>query len=100
MNFKFSAELWLYPGEGAWVFTTLPHAIAKAIKGLTGDMPKKGFGAIKVLAEVNGIQWHTSIFPDAKTASYLLPVKKDIRKKASLSVGNAYSFTLQLKEVH
>jgi hypothetical protein len=33
----------------------------------------------------HGHAWQTSVFPDSRSASYLLPVKKAVRDKARLS---------------
>ena len=56
MQFAFNSELWLYPGEGAWVFATLPAKIAQDIKLVTGTSPKRGFGSIRVRAAVNNTE--------------------------------------------
>ncbi|QQS69426.1 DUF1905 domain-containing protein [Candidatus Saccharibacteria bacterium] len=99
MQFAFSSELWLYPGEGAWVFATLPAKIAQDIKLVTSTSPKRGFGSIRVRAAVNDTEWFTSIFPDRKTGSYLLPIKQDVRKRAKISTGDRCKFTIYIEDV-
>lgn len=99
MDFKFNAKLWLYHGEGAWVFVTLPKDISHDIRVVIKNMPRRGFGSLKVNVEVDGVSWDTSIFPDSKSKSYILPIKKDIRKKASISVGDTCEFKVQIKDV-
>lgn len=90
------AELWLYPGEGGWHFLTLPPDLAEDIREESAAS-RRGFGAIKVTAEISGHPWKTSVFPDSKTGSYLLPVKKAVREAARISAGDevSVSFTIQ-----
>lgn len=99
MQFKFKAELWLYPGDSAWVFVTLPTNIAKKIMHLASNLPKRGFGSIKVKATINNVVWQTSIFPDAKSNSYVIPIKRDVRNKANISVGDRCDFNILIEEI-
>lgn len=46
-----------------------------------------GWGSIPVIATIGKTSWRTSLFP-LKKDSYFLPVKKDVRKKESLSIGD------------
>lgn len=96
MEFTFKAELWLYPGDGAWVFVTLPDDISGYIKELTNNLPRRGFGSVKVSVSMAGVEWKTSIFPDNKSNAYLLPIKKDIRERANLKPGDESSFTVKI----
>ncbi len=88
MTFELETELWEYPGNGAWYFLTLPLDIASDIRRLELT-PKRGFGSVRVQAEIGKTQWDTSIFPDSKTGSYLLPVKKLVRASEGLLAGAA-----------
>jgi len=83
-SYAFQAELWLYQGEAGWHFLTLPAEVADQIAEIS-PAARKAFGSVKVTAEVKGHVWQTSLFPDSKSASYLLPVKKAVRDKAHLS---------------
>ena len=94
-SYVFEAELWLHPGDAAWHFLTLPADIADEIAE-TSESPK-AFGSVKVLAEVNGHAWQTSLFPDSRSASYLLPVKKAIRDKARLRAGDSVQVRLDVQ---
>jgi hypothetical protein len=78
--------MWLYPGESAWHFITLPVDIADEIREESAGF-RKGFGSVKVTADISGRQWQTSIFPDAGSGSYLLPVKKAVRTAAGITAG-------------
>lgn len=99
MGFRFNGKLWLYNGEGAWVFVTLPRKVSEEIKLITSSFPRKGFGSVKVSCRVNGIEWKTSIFPDKKLGAYILPIKKDVRQKANVSINETYEFEIQLADI-
>lgn len=98
MKFLFRSELWLYPGDGAWVFVTIPLEVSDEIKALTNGLPRKGFGSIKVIVKIKELEWRTSIFPDKKSKSYLLPIKKEVRRKTNLSPGDTAEFSIKLGE--
>ncbi len=85
LNFTFTTPIWLWSGKGAWHFITVPQDISATIKTLT---QRRGFGSVRVTAEINGRAWKTSIFPDAKSGCYFLPVKAEIRKGLGLVVGD------------
>jgi len=93
-SYVFTAELLLFPGEAGWHFLTLPPDVADDIA--EQDASGKAFGSVKVTAEVAGHSWQTSLFPDAKTGSYLLPVKKAVRDKAGISAGDRVEAKLEL----
>ncbi|MCW1908814.1 MAG: DUF1905 domain-containing protein [Candidatus Saccharibacteria bacterium] len=95
MVYTFKAELWLYAGDAAWHFITIPKNISQEIKAITAG-PRRGFGSVRVTVSVGAYSWKTSIFPDAKTSCYLLPVKKEARTKNDLWPGDnvQVSFTL------
>lgn len=95
MKYEFSAKLWIYEGNGAWVFVTLPKPISAEIKELFGN-DRTGFGSIRIEARIGTTSWKTSIFPDKKRASYVLPLKADVRKAAGLKVGDSAKITLEI----
>lgn len=86
-RFKFSAEVWEYDGPAAWFFVSLPHDVAddidEAFAGRTN-----GFGSVRVEVTIGGTRWSTSIFPDKKRGTYVLPVKKDVRRAEGLEAGS------------
>ncbi len=90
--FTFDAEPWLFH-TGGWVFTSLPTDISKDIRTMD-RLPRKGFGSIRVEVTIGNSSWRTSIFPDAKLGRYVLPIKKDIRKKEQIAVGE--NVTIQI----
>ena len=86
-RFVFTGMLWLYPAEKAtWHFVTLPRGIAVKIKSLRRKTP--GFGMVKVAVKTGETEWTTSLFPDKRSKSYLLPVKASVRKREGLIAGD------------
>lgn len=94
LEFTFVAKLWVYTGPGAWHFVTLPKDIAEQIKLCRGQ--RYGFGTIRVTGRIGQTKWKTSLFPDTASNSFLLPIKAELRKKESLSVGEPTSITMAI----
>jgi|JI6StandDraft_1071083.scaffolds.fasta_scaffold70204_3 hypothetical protein len=89
-------KVWLYPSETtAWHFVSVPKTIAQEIKTHFGSMAK-GFGSLPVSVTIGTSTWRTSIFPDKRTSSYLLPLKKSIRVKEGIYDKDTITYTLTL----
>ena len=83
-NFSFNAKLWVYPGETAnWHFLTVPKSISSDIKTLYGSLAR-GWGSFPISVTIGKTNWKTSIFPDTKAGTYLLPIKKHVRSQEGL----------------
>lgn len=89
------SKLWLYPGPGGWHFITLPVKYAKTIKALLHGV--RGWGSLRVNATIGKTSWRTSIFPDKKSGSYLLPVKADVRRKEHIKDGDSVLLRLEIQ---
>lgn len=85
LSFEFDAELWRYSGKAAWYFVSLPPAVAEDIRYFAG--PRRGFGSIRVIARIGASRWNTSIFPDSKRNTFLLPVKAAVRRDEGIDAG-------------
>ena len=90
---EFTALCWLYranSGAGAWYFVTLPSDSAAEIayfsKALNGGK-RTGWGSVRVTVQVGKTVWQTSLFPDSKNKSYLLPLKAAVRKAENVVEG-------------
>jgi len=95
----FTAEIWLWPGDSPWHFITLPVQAADDLRfadGMANGGMRRGFGSIKVHATIGDTVWQTSVFPDKKSASYLLPLKAVVRRAESLAVGDRVHVQLQV----
>ena len=96
-EYELKARVWLYPGMAGWHFITIPEAIAEDIKRQFSDL-KKGWGSIPVRVTINNTTWETSIFPDKKTQSYVLPLKAEIRKKENITLEDTITLLLEIKK--
>ncbi|MBL8018637.1 MAG: DUF1905 domain-containing protein [Leptospirales bacterium] len=83
VTFEFDSAVIPYAGMGAWHFASLPKSRTAQIRAQMIQRPK-AFGSIRVEAKIGKTVWKTSIFPDTKSGTYLLPVKADVRKKESI----------------
>ena len=98
-----TAPLWLWSGEGgSWHFITVPEELSSEIRA-QGLARRGGFGSVRVEATINGpstgsgqaVTWRTSVFPQ-KSGGYILPVKAEVRRRASIAAGDEVSLTLEL----
>ncbi len=97
-QFEFTGTLWQYSGQAAWFFVTLPPEFAAVIKQMD-IAPKRGFGSLRVQAYVGVSVWLTSIFPDSKSGSYVLPIKKEVRTKNQLLADADVRVKLLLRDI-
>ena len=91
--FEFISELWLYQGKAAWHFITLPPDVADEIDDVVGE--RGGFGSVPVEVTIGTSTWMTSLFPDKRAASFVLPVKKAVRHAEGLEVDEPVSVRLR-----
>ena len=94
-TYNFKAKLWLYKGgKASWHFVTVPKEQSFQIRflneGFTG-----GWGSIPVQATIGNTTWKTSIFPNKKSETYLLPIKSEVRKKESLKIDDEVDVLLE-----
>jgi hypothetical protein len=94
MEFSFDATLWRWEGEAAWHFVSLPQDVTDEIE----DSPTQrgGFGSVRVHVRIGATSWSTSIFPDKGRATFILPVKKQVREREQLSAGDAVAVELAI----
>lgn len=94
--FVFGADLWRYQGEAAWFFVTLPHDVADDIEESAPPPSGRGFGSVRVEVTLGDTTWATSLFPDTKAASYVLPVKRAVRLAEGIDDGDRVRVLLRL----
>ncbi|KKR65296.1 MAG: hypothetical protein UU06_C0023G0005 [Parcubacteria group bacterium GW2011_GWB1_40_5] len=80
-NFTFNAQVWRWPGDIGWHFVTLTKELSKKIKGWANTY---GAGFIKVNVTVGKSTWTTALFPDKRSESYIMCIKKPIRLKEGI----------------
>ncbi len=93
----FDAELWLWDARrsDSWTFVSLPTDASDEIRDVTGGS-RRGFGSLRVRATLGGSIWQTSIFPGGAGGSYVLPVKRAVRRAEALDVGDTATVTVEL----
>ncbi len=96
MRYEFSAEVWRYDGPAAWWFVTLPRDLAAGVRAMRGA--PSAWGTVRVQAATGQTRWSTSLFPDSKSGSFLLPVKADVRRREQIAAGEARRFVIELEQ--
>lgn len=94
--YTFKSKVTVYPGMAAWRFLGLPAKEAGEIKEKYGKSAK-GWGSLPVSVTIGETTWETSIFPDKKSGSYLLPLKGKIRKAESITDTDTVTFTVRMR---
>jgi hypothetical protein len=94
-QYTFAAPVWLYPGKGGWHFVTIPHDVSDDIETLFEGW-SRGWGSFPATVTIGATRWQTSIFPDKASATYLLPLKSQVRKSARITEGDTVSVLLEL----
>ena len=92
MVFTFVAEVWLWPGTSPWHFVSLPEDVADLFAA-SSEGRERRFGSVPVEVTVGDLTWRTSVFPDKKSGTFLLPLRKQVRQHLDCTVGD----TLQVK---
>ena len=89
-------KIWLYPGETAnWHFVTLTKKVGQEIKEIHSKSAR-GFGSLPVEVTIGATTFKTSIFPDKRSGSYLLPLKAKVRKVEDIEAGEPVTFTVKV----
>jgi hypothetical protein len=98
ITYRLRGKVWLYDGPAAWHFFTLPKRQAREIRLLLGSgVTGRGWGSIRVTATLGGTSWKTSIFPDKRLGSYLLPVKAEVRAAEGVGAGDTVDLVLEVE---
>ncbi|MCO5971356.1 DUF1905 domain-containing protein [Actinoallomurus soli] len=97
MVIVFDAELWIWEARRAdsWTFVSLPVEASEEIRDLAGGV-RRGFGSLRVRVTVGGSTWKTSIFPDSARGSYVLPIKRAVRRAEAIEAGDLATMTVEL----
>lgn len=93
IKYDFSAVVWKYGTEGGWYFVSLPKDIAKEIRENL-KWQEEGWGRMKAIAQIKDFKWETAIWFDTKLATYILPLKAEVRKKNSVEINQELSLTI------
>lgn len=88
-SYKIKATLWRWPGDGGWHFVTLDRKLSESIRKI---YPK---GFVKITATLGRTSWDTSLFPHRRDQTYLLSVKKSVRKAEDAFEGDEIVITFK-----
>jgi len=94
-QYTFTAPVGHYPGKGGWYFVTIPQDVSDDIGTLFQGL-SRGWGSFSATVTIGDTRWQTSIFPDKASATFLLPLKAQIRKKEEIAEGDTISLLLEL----
>lgn len=86
VDHSFTAELWRWDARDAWFFVSLPVDVADDLEEQAGE--RRGFGSIRVEVAVGASRWRTSVFPDSKQGTFVLPIKRAVRDREGLADGD------------
>ncbi len=94
--YKIKNTVWLYPGETAsWHFVNVPKKQSKEIREKYGKS-RRGFGSLPVSVTIGKTVFKTSIFPDKRSETYLLPLKAEVRKKEKFGDKDEIRFMIKI----
>ena len=100
VTYEFDAPLWVWDARQAdtWTFVSLPAEIADEVDELTAPLAR-GFGSVRVEVTVGATVWRTSIFPSKPQQTYVLPIKKAVRRAERLEAGDTARVRIELLDV-
>ena len=94
-TFTFTSELTPWEASTAsWVFATVPQEESEEISDIVPT--RRGFGSVRVRVRIDEVEWRTSVFPDTKSGCFVLPIKKAVRKKAKVDLGDTVTLELDI----
>ncbi len=94
-TFAVKAAVWLYQGEAAWHFVSIPKDVSETMRDRFAGIAR-GWGSLRVEVTIGGTSWNTSVFPDKKSGMYLLPIKADVRKKENIAAGQTVTMRVEV----
>ncbi len=92
---KITAKLWIYEGPSPWYFVTIPRKEASLIRREFRHV-HRGWGSIPVRITLGSTSWKTSIFWEKK-GTYLLPIKKEVRRNEKITSGDSVTLILTIE---
>lgn len=96
-TYTMTEKVWIYPGDHAnWHFTSISKEQSQKIKEMYGKNAK-GFGSLPVTVTIGKTTWDTSVFPDRRAGTYLLPLKAKVRQTEDIEAGEAVTFSISVR---
>lgn len=93
MRIEFDSEVTRWDKRvEAWFFATLPEELSAELRELPA--PPRGFGSLRVRAEIGTTRWTTSIF--FSDGAFVLPLKKSVRTERGIEQGDIITVGLDI----
>ncbi len=95
---SFTARVFTTPGDGAWHMVTLPEGLSDEIEARYAG-PRRGFGAVRVVARIGGSTWGTSVFPSRARGAYVMGIKRAVREAEGIDEGTRVAVSLEIPDL-
>ena len=96
LDFRFSGELFEWTSNAtSWFFIRLPTDQSAELREQTDGLTSR-FGSVRVEATIGAVVWKTSLFPSADPRTYILPVKKAVRKAEEIEPGDEVDVSIRV----
>ena len=95
--YKLSGLVNRFPMEIAWYYVYVPREITDEIFTKI-NLRATPFRFMPIEAELEGIKWNTALLPHGKK-QFFIPVKKDVRKKTFVDLGDKVEISFSLRGV-
>lgn len=93
--YKIKARVWKWPGDGGWHFVNLDRDLAGEIKKNSAQY-RYGAGFVRAVFNIGETKWESALFPYTKDKTYLISIKKDVRKKEGIREGDMVEIVFKL----
>ncbi|MBN2177619.1 MAG: DUF1905 domain-containing protein [Demequinaceae bacterium] len=61
--------------------------------------PKRGFGAVRVVARIGRTEWGTSVFPNRSTGIFIMGIKRAVREAEGLDEGSTVTVAIEIPDL-
>jgi Domain of unknown function (DUF1905) len=95
LSFEGTLFAWQEERPDSWALVALPPDLSRQVDDLVSS-PPRGFGSVRVEVTVGSSTWRTSLFPSKPLDTYVLPVKKGVRRAEELDAGESAAFTIRV----
>ena len=95
MKYEFRGKVYRWAANPAFYLVDVPKKYFKEIAEV-GEVNRRGWGAVRVHAFIGRTSFTTSIFPDAASGAYALPLKKSVRVAEKFDEGSTVFVQLEL----
>lgn len=102
-------KMWIWSGDIGWHFISLDKDLSKSIRE---NYPKSAMVKIKASVisadgekvfcenkktkELEILSWNTALFRNKKDENYIMPIKKDVRKKLGIYAGEVLEIKVEV----